>query len=150
LIVYDEKTGRFKESEQYLQMRQLGLALYPFTFRIDKMPNYTKNYDELLDVYVNTLNVDGIFTDFTDMTYKFIENNIFDATKRLKREYANEFETKNYKFSYENYLSPNNYYLLTKFIWLFTFLLFFLILFNTNQRFKYFDKKKPSFFSVNL
>lgn len=46
---------------------------YPYTIRIDKLPNYVKNGEQLFDIIYNKANVDGAFTDFPDLGVKFLQ-----------------------------------------------------------------------------
>lgn len=53
-----------------------GLLVHPYTFRRerDQMPPFSKNYDDFLRLFVDDIGVDGVFTDFPDMTRDFIES----------------------------------------------------------------------------
>ncbi|UPA09543.1 glycerophosphodiester phosphodiesterase [Borrelia nietonii YOR] len=55
-----------------------NMEVHPYTLRIDALPSYVKDADELLDLLFNKAKVDGIFTDFTDIVVNFI-------TKRKSR-----------------------------------------------------------------
>jgi len=52
-----------------------GLKVHPYTFRRerDQMPPYAKDYDELLQVFFDEIGVDGVFTDFPDLTVQYLE-----------------------------------------------------------------------------
>ncbi len=52
-----------------------GLKVHPYTFRreTDQIPPYAKDFDDLLDIFVNRVGVDGVFTDFPDRVVKFLE-----------------------------------------------------------------------------
>lgn len=45
-----------------------GLTVHPYTFRADALPPGFASYAELLRWFVDELNIDGLFTDFTDLT----------------------------------------------------------------------------------
>ena len=50
-----------------------GLLVHPYTFRSDSLaPGFT-GFDAMLEFAVNTLQVDGLFTDFTDSVRRFID-----------------------------------------------------------------------------
>ncbi len=51
-----------------------GLAVHPYTFRSDRiaMPSYAKDFDTLLDIFFNQVEIDGVFTDFTDKAANFL------------------------------------------------------------------------------
>ena len=50
----------------------LGLKVHAFTFRADDLDEF-KSFDTLLDYGFNTMNFDGIFTDFPDKAIQFLE-----------------------------------------------------------------------------
>lgn len=52
-----------------------GLAVHPYTFRREstEIPAYAKNYTDLLDIFLFQIGVDGVFTDFTDITVNFLK-----------------------------------------------------------------------------
>jgi glycerophosphoryl diester phosphodiesterase len=74
LVDWNENNKVVKGSEFYKNAKQLGLFMHPYTFRIDSLPPYVKNFVELLDLFVNKLQVDGFFTDFPDLAVRFIES----------------------------------------------------------------------------
>ena len=53
-----------------------GLKVHPYTFRRerDQMPAFAKDYDDLLRIFFDEVGVDGVFTDFPDLTVQFLEN----------------------------------------------------------------------------
>lgn len=52
--------------------KQLGLQIHPYTFRKDQLP---KGFDAktTLDILFKKLDVDGVFTDFTDVVVSYLE-----------------------------------------------------------------------------
>ena len=54
-----------------------GLAVHPYTFRREgfTIPAYANSYEHLLDIFLNRVKVDGIFTDFPDLTVQFVNKN---------------------------------------------------------------------------
>ncbi|MDG1003490.1 MAG: glycerophosphodiester phosphodiesterase [Emcibacteraceae bacterium] len=52
----------------------VGMKVHPYTFRQEGplALNYATNYENLLDIYFNHVGVDGVFTDFPDLTVKFL------------------------------------------------------------------------------
>jgi glycerophosphoryl diester phosphodiesterase len=52
-----------------------GLTVHPYTFRREasQIPEYAKDFEDLLGIFLNRVGVDGIFTDFPDRTVRFIE-----------------------------------------------------------------------------
>ncbi len=58
-----------------------GLEIHPYTFRREKeiIPAYAKSYEDLLDIFFFQVGVDGVFTDFTDLTVNFLKEKNKDA-----------------------------------------------------------------------
>ncbi len=50
-----------------------GLLVHPFTFRRDALPPGIDSYRELLDLFFGRVGVDGVFTDFPDLTVDYLE-----------------------------------------------------------------------------
>ena len=67
------KSNQLVPSEFYHNAKSLGLLIHPWTLRVDQLPLPFKSYDQLLDFFVNVLKVDGLFTDFPDITSEFIK-----------------------------------------------------------------------------
>ena len=68
-------SGNLKFTEIVRSAHELNLKVHPYTFRADKFPSYFDSFDHLLHIFFNELNVDGIFTDFPDKVFKFLEKN---------------------------------------------------------------------------
>lgn len=54
----------------------LGLVVHPYTFRRDQLPAYAADYRDLLKIFLNDIGVDGVFTDFPDLTVEYIESRL--------------------------------------------------------------------------
>lgn len=52
--------------------REKGLAVHPYTLRKDQLPEGFASFDDLLAFCFETLKVDGVFTDFTDLTVDWL------------------------------------------------------------------------------
>lgn len=54
---------------------EVNMEVHPYTFRIDegRIPKYASDFNELLDIFYNKLNVDGIFTDYPDKALEFLK-----------------------------------------------------------------------------
>ncbi len=54
---------------------QAGMEVHPYTFRLDegRIPDYAENFEDLLDIFYNKANVDGVFTDFPDRAVNFLK-----------------------------------------------------------------------------
>ena len=48
------------------------MEVHPYTMRIDALPSYVKDANELLNLLFNKAKVDGVFTDFPDVVLGFI------------------------------------------------------------------------------
>jgi len=58
------------------EAKQAGLIIHPYTFRKDKgrIPEYAKDFNDLLDIFYRQLAVDGIFTDFPDLAVQYLNS----------------------------------------------------------------------------
>ena len=75
LIVHPESAAdNLQVSSLVRDARQLGMVVHPYTFRRDLLPAYAADYDELLRIFLDDIGVDGVFTDFPDLTVEFIES----------------------------------------------------------------------------
>jgi glycerophosphoryl diester phosphodiesterase len=50
----------------------VGLAVHPYTFRADALPDYADNLEEALRIFLIQAGVDGVFTDFPDRAVAFL------------------------------------------------------------------------------
>lgn len=57
------------------QARALGLAIHPYTARHDDLPPWAATADDLYAVLFREAKVDGVFTDFPDLTRRWIDRN---------------------------------------------------------------------------
>jgi len=57
------------------QAHKNNLLVHPYTFRRDKgeIPNYAKDFDDLLYIFYFKAGVDGLFTDFPDLAATFLQ-----------------------------------------------------------------------------
>ncbi len=51
-----------------------GLAVHPYTFRADSLPAYSATLEELLQLFLVEIGVDGVFTDFPDRAVAFLQS----------------------------------------------------------------------------
>ena len=56
------------------QAQNHGLNIHPYTFRADALPNYSESFEHLLEIFVGTARIDGLFTDFPDQAAKYLDN----------------------------------------------------------------------------
>lgn len=73
LINESSKPGKIKLTAMVKDAHKNKLVVHPYTIRIDKLPNYVKNGQQLFDIIYNKANVDGAFTDFPDLGVKFLQ-----------------------------------------------------------------------------
>ena len=77
LIVEPDSTAvKLKTTDLVQRAHDMDLVVHPYTFRRDLLPAYAADYDELLDIFLNDIGVDGVFTDFPDLTVEYIESNL--------------------------------------------------------------------------
>jgi len=63
----------------------LGLAVHPFTFRRDSLPDYVRDFDELLRLFLFEVRVDGLFTDFPEDAVRVRDGGQGSRTQGLRR-----------------------------------------------------------------
>ena len=51
-----------------------GLLVHPYTFRSDSLAPGFSSFDAMLRFALDTLQVDGLFTDFTDVVRRFVDS----------------------------------------------------------------------------
>ena len=71
-------------SEFHRNLKNLKLLIHPWTFRADQVPAYFPSYNQLLEFCLNELKVDGFFTDFPDITLKFLNDNLGSNANGLR------------------------------------------------------------------
>ncbi len=76
LVEPDSDPSKLETTELVQHARDRGLLVHPYTFRRDSLPAYAADYDELLGIFLRDIGVDGVFTDFPDLTVEFIESNL--------------------------------------------------------------------------
>lgn len=76
LITPSKSAQRFEPTAIVNDAHKAGLVVHPYTFRADpeRIPDYVQNFDELLDLFLFTFGVDGVFTDFPDKAVSVINN----------------------------------------------------------------------------
>ena len=53
-----------------------GMQVHPYTFRRerDQMPPFSADFADFLRLFIDVIGVDGVFTDFPDLTIEFVES----------------------------------------------------------------------------
>ncbi len=52
-----------------------GLPMHPYTLRVDKLPPYAENINQLLDIVYRQAGAEGAFSDFPDLAVKYVQSN---------------------------------------------------------------------------
>lgn len=63
--------GQIRPTGLVERAHNAGLAVHPYTFRADELPDGFASFDALLAFFVDKLAIDGLFTDFPDRAFKF-------------------------------------------------------------------------------
>ncbi len=48
------------------------MAVHPYTFRKDELPAGIDSFEQLLDIFIGELSIDGLFTDFPDLVVDYL------------------------------------------------------------------------------
>jgi len=77
LIAPDSTASEIKVTKLVELAHAAGLLVHPYTFRRERnqMPPFAKDYDDFLRIFFDQVGVDGVFTDFPDLTARFVESN---------------------------------------------------------------------------
>jgi glycerophosphoryl diester phosphodiesterase len=73
MLVSDTSAAGTPVANDFVSMAHAaGLQVHPFTFRLDRLPAWAADFPALLDFYMRTVGVDGVFTDFPDLVVTFL------------------------------------------------------------------------------
>jgi glycerophosphoryl diester phosphodiesterase len=67
--------GRTLVTDLVATAHALGLAVHPYTFRADALPDYADSLEQALRIFLIEADVDGVFTDFPDRAVAFLRAN---------------------------------------------------------------------------
>jgi glycerophosphoryl diester phosphodiesterase len=67
-----DESGRPVVTSLVADAHRHGLAVHPYTLRADALPDYAADFNALMDVLVNQAEVDGVFTDFPDLSVRYL------------------------------------------------------------------------------
>jgi glycerophosphoryl diester phosphodiesterase len=75
LIDRESTVSTFKGTKLVEFAHAADLQVHPYTFRRerDQMPPFAKDYEDFLHIFFEQVGVDGVFTDFPDLTVNFLE-----------------------------------------------------------------------------
>lgn len=76
IVEPDSVAAKLKTTNLVRLAHDLGLVVHPYTFRRDLLPAYAADYRGLLEIFLDDIGVDGVFTDFPDLTVEYIESNL--------------------------------------------------------------------------
>lgn len=72
-VVIDRGKGTKPEYTRLVEWaHERNLEVNPYTFRADALPSYAGTFDEMLEIFLCEMKVDGIFTDFPDRALRFL------------------------------------------------------------------------------
>lgn len=76
IIAPDSMASEVKATKLVEYAHAAGLQVHPYTFRRerDQMPPFASDYDDFLRIFTDLVDVDGVFTDFPDLTVRFLES----------------------------------------------------------------------------
>ena len=75
MLVKNESTAdNLIITDMVKEAHENGMEVHPYTFRLDegRIPSYAKDFEDMLDIFLNKVGVDGVFTDFPDRAVNFV------------------------------------------------------------------------------
>jgi glycerophosphoryl diester phosphodiesterase len=76
IVAAESPSSDLQISELVKRAHERGLVVHPYTFRRDEMPGYASDFEDLLKIFFKDIGVDGVFTDFPDLTVEYLESNL--------------------------------------------------------------------------
>lgn len=64
--------GKLAITSLVADAKAVGLMVYPYTARADALPDWARDFEDLLTAVLFDAGADGVFTDFTDKTVTFL------------------------------------------------------------------------------
>lgn len=80
LLLRQGSDGRVQTSTLVQDAHATGLVVHPYTFRADDLPEGIGSFEELLELCIDQLQIDGLFTDFPDLARQFIDRSFRTPT----------------------------------------------------------------------
>ena len=77
MLIKEESTkSNLIITDMTLEAHAAGMKVHPYTFRLDegRVPQYAKDFEHMLDLFLYKVGVDGVFTDFPDRAVQFIQS----------------------------------------------------------------------------
>jgi len=72
IVIGSDGDGKPQLSELAVDAKAAGLTIFPYTARLDQLPKWADSFEVLLNTLFETVQVDGIFTDFPDKTVEIL------------------------------------------------------------------------------
>ena len=77
MLVSDESSKEDIQISDFVTLAHAqGMQVHPYTFRLDpgQLPDYVDTFEQMLQIYLYDVGVDGVFTDFPDRAVEFIRS----------------------------------------------------------------------------
>jgi glycerophosphoryl diester phosphodiesterase len=77
MLVSDDSTrDQLKITDMVTEAHAAGMKVHPYTFRRDpgRIPAYANSFEEMLDIFLYRVGVDGVFSDYPDLAVDFIHS----------------------------------------------------------------------------
>lgn len=74
LVKNDSTRNKLNITDMVKDAHDNGMEVHPYTFRADRgrIPAYAASFEDMLDIFYYTVDVDGVFTDFPDKAVNFL------------------------------------------------------------------------------
>jgi glycerophosphoryl diester phosphodiesterase len=74
VVSEDSTAGNIKITDLVANAHAAGMQVHPYTYRKDpgQVPAYAKDFSDLLEIHFFQADVDGVFTDFSDLAVDFL------------------------------------------------------------------------------
>lgn len=76
IVEEDSLSSDLRVTDLVERAHALGMVVHPYTFRRDQLPGFAGDFDELMKLFVVDIGVDGVFTDFPDLSREFLESEL--------------------------------------------------------------------------
>lgn len=72
-MIYKVEAGKPVSTALISLAHESGLQVHAYTFRKDRLPVYAEDFRSLLRLFIDEAGIDGLFTDFPDLTRQYLE-----------------------------------------------------------------------------
>ncbi len=77
-VIESRSDGRLASTGLSLEARKQGLLVHPYTLRQEELPPGVEHLDDLHRALFDTAGVDGVFSDFPDLTRRYLDQQTAD------------------------------------------------------------------------